>query len=367
MGTILSVARLSLTDRVRDRRLLVAELVPSLLLLGLLVVMSTTMGNADRGGDDRRSFTIGLSGDLTAVDGLADDLAARHFEIVPVEDPVRSVLHDQVEAVLVLDGADLADATVVDRSGNDGSRVTGLLLRAAIADHVRAAAGGAPVEAVQQAPEQREPPEALALVVAFLPLFFAAGAGRAVHEHLTGERDAGTLEVQLSLPIDRRALLGGHCLAELLAALAKEGLLLGPGVLAVAAVGAVERGPLVGVGVGALALVAVLAQAAVMALVGVLAAAGNAVCRAIVHGPWMLVTMVLLLWSRGEPGPLPEALAAIPGAGLAVGVREVIVGHPAGPALVLGVTATAAGIAMLVRRAVRALESEALSMVATSQ
>jgi ABC-type Na+ efflux pump permease subunit len=365
MRTIVSVARLSLIDRIRDRRLVVAELAPSLALVGMLLVLSFSIGNADRGGDDRESFTLGISGDLSVVDGLEAELRARRFELVQVADPVRTILQDQVEAVLVLHGSDARDATVVDRSGNDGSRVAGLLARAALADHIREGAGAEAVASVEQRPDRRKPPETLALVVAFIPVFFAAGAGRGVVARLTGASEARVLEAQLALPLDRRGLLGGHCLAEVLAGLAKEGIVLGLGVIAVVAVGALEQGPVVGLVAGALVVAAVLAQASVMALVGVLAAAGSAVCRVLVTGGWIVAAMALVVWSRGEPAALPWIASAVPGVGPAVGVRELLAGHPAGPALLVGWGSTLAALAVLLRRGVRAVDADALSVAAT--
>lgn len=366
MRLILEVARLSLTDRFRDRRILVAEAAPSLLLLVVLVVINLQGARSDRGGDDRDSFRIGVVGDVAQVDGLERRLAAHHLEVVAVDDPKRSVLQGQVEAALVLPGDDPADATVIDRVGSDGSRVAGLLLRVALADQRRALDGAGPVVAVQRRAEERDPPAPLVRMLPILPLVFAGSAGRAVLERLTGAQAVGHLEVQLALPLPRRQLLGGYCLAEVAVSLAREVVILAPSVLAVAVVGGVVQGPVAGLLAAALVVLAVVAQAVVMAVLGVLAAAGNSVCGFVVKGPAIAVTMFLLVWARGEPGPMPWVMSLLPGAGLSVSARELVAGNPAGVPLVLGLAATAAALVVLGRRAARALGSEAL-VVATQR
>ena len=360
MRLIIEVARLSLIDRLRDRRVLVAEAAPSLLLLVVLVAINLQGASSDRGGDDRDSFRVGVVGDVDQVDGLERRLAAHHLDVVAVDDPQRSVLQEEVEAALVVPTDDPADATVIDRVGSDGSRVAGLLLRVALADQRRALDGAGPVVAVQQPDRERDLPAPLVLMIPILPLVFAGGAGRAVVERLTGARAVGHLEVQLALPLPRRQLLGGYCLAEVALSLARETVVLAPSVLAVGVVGAVVQGPVAGVLAATLVVLAVVAQAVVMAVLGVLAAAGNAVCAFIVKGPTVVVAMFLLVWSRGEPGPMPWVMSMLPGAGLSVSAREVIAGNPAGAPFALGLVATVAALALVGRRAARALGSEAL-------
>lgn len=360
MRLIVEVARLSLTDRFRDRRVLVAEAVPSLLLLVVLVVINLRGASSDRGGDDRDSFRIGVVGDVAQIDGLERRLATHRLEVVAVDDPQRSVLQEEVEAALIVPTDDPADATVIDRVGNDGSRVAGLLLRVALADQRRALDGAGPVVAVQQPAEERDLPPPLVLMLPILPLVFAGGAGRAVVERLTGAQAVGHLEVQLALPLPRRQLLGGYCLAEIAVSLAREAVILAPSLLAVGAVGAVVQGPVAGALAAALVLLAVVAQSVVMAVLGVLGAAGNAVSGFVVKGPSIVVAMFLLVWSRGEPGPMPWVMSLLPGAGFSVSARELIAGNPAGAPFALALVATAAALALVGRRAVRALGSEVL-------
>lgn len=354
-----------LVDRLRDRKLLLADIAPNLLLVAVLVLVSYSNASTDRGGDDRASFTIGVSGDLGAVRGLAEDLTEHRFELVPVVDPVGALEGQQVEAALVLHGPDLSRSVVLDRAGSDGSRVAGLLLRAAIADRLRDAAGEPAIRSTTEVPPGHRSQGQATLVVAFVPLMFAISAGRAVQLRLTGARDTGTLEVLLSLPLRRRDLLAGLCTAEGLVCLAKDAIflaltLLGLGLVAVTQVGSTQALLVVG-----LVFLAVVTQTIILGLLGALAAAGSSISRFLIVIPVALAIGEAML-SASSPRPLPSGLAAVPGLGWCVGAREMLLGHEAGRALLLAAAATAMALGLLARRAVRGLDSEELAISAVS-
>jgi ABC-type transport system involved in multi-copper enzyme maturation permease subunit len=213
---------------------------------------------------------------------------------------------------------------------------------------------------------------------AFFAVFMAFVPARLVAiEAFAGERERGTLESLLALPLTDRGIAVGKIAAATLYGAARGWLFVAvwlPAIAVLRAFGLLTAAP--SAGVVAFSLVASIVVAGVAALFGVWQSARAPSVRAIVESGGLLRLVLLVSvffvgpWLLGLLSPGGNApTIALPGGGRTVsliGVRDVLAARPALAATVLAATVVLAlaGVLLLLRDTLRRCSRESLAMVA---
>ena len=219
-----------------------------------------------------------------------------------------------------------------------------------------------------------------------LPAFFAAfmaflPARLVAIESFAGERERGTLESLLALPLTDRGLAVGKTVAATVYGAARGWLFVAawvPAALALRAAGVLPAAAVPGARVIAVTLLASLVVAAVAAIFGVWQSAAAPSVRAIVESGGLLRLLVIVTvffvgpWLLGLLSPTGVApTITVPGGGRTVSlaaVTDAVAQNPGVAAAVGGLVAfvVLAGAALLVRDLLRRCRREALAMVGTT-